>query len=64
MNKKYIIVLSLALALPTTILAISFLIIKLINIGIISSELGILIIVIVIGSILFNIMKYAKKTKS
>ncbi len=64
MNKKYLIILGLATALPTTIMAISFIVIQLMERKKISPEVGITIIVVVIGSILFNIMKYARKNKS
>lgn len=60
MNKKYLIVMSLAMGLPTSILAISYFVYKLIEKETIGIYSGAAIIVLYISSILILMVKSAK----
>lgn len=58
-NKKVLTVLALSLGLPTTILGVSYLVYYLIQEKIISSNVGLFILVAVVGNMLYLIIRNA-----
>jgi hypothetical protein len=62
-NNKSLIVLGLALALPSTLLGVGVSIVYLIQQKIISQTVGLLIIVAVVFNTFYLMMRYAKKKK-
>lgn len=63
MDKKLLAIMGLAMALPTTVLAVAYVIYKLIEEGMISSEMGIALLVAVIANFFFLMFRYLRKDR-
>lgn len=61
MDKKLLAVMGLALALPSTVLAVAWVVLELIDAGVIGYTGGILIILAVIANIFFLMFKHLRK---
>lgn len=64
LQKKYLVVVSLALALPSTILAVCYFIYNLIKKGIINEIFGLIIIVLVILNSFWLMIRYGRNLKN
>lgn len=63
MDKKLLAIMGLAMALPTTVLAVAYVIYKLIEEGLISNGLGITLLVAVIANFFFLMFRYLRKER-
>ncbi len=64
MDKKLLAIMGLAMALPATVLAVAYIVYKLIEEKIISNGLGITLLVAVIANFFFLMFRYLRKERN
>ena len=62
-SKKWIQIMGLAMGLPSTILAVAWGAMQLVKIGVLTKVQGVVILIVIVGSILFLMVYYAYKRK-